>query len=134
MLTRAAVKMENRFKIERKDLKDKMLDAIRRSQQQPTPTPALTSTPVRRDPYEPVANQPGTYQPTTPTNDSQSDAQYKTGLHQTLANYSQLLEFCRANPGTTPEEQAATDSLVQTILQSRAYILHSLQKLESQGR
>jgi hypothetical protein len=157
---RDAVKMENRFKVERKDLNDKMLDAFRRAQQQ-TVTPIPMSTPVRQDPYEPAANQPGTYPPSTPafapapvrqdpyepapiqpetyqpaapTSDAQSDARYKMSLHQILANYNLLLESLGANPGATPEERAAAESLVQTILQSRANVLRSLQNLESQGR
>lgn len=155
---RAALKMENRFKIERKDLNDKMLDAIRRSQHQsaPTlvPTPAPVPTPVRQDPYEPAPNEPmpnqpapyqptpyqpatnspATHQPTTPATDAESDARYKMSLHQMLATYERLLEHCRANPGTTPEEQAANNELIQTVLRSRANVLHSLRTLESQGR
>ncbi|MFO0865572.1 MAG: hypothetical protein U0744_13135 [Gemmataceae bacterium] len=138
---RAAVKMENRFKIERKDLNDQMLDAIRRSQHQPAttlvPMTAPTPAPVRQDPYEPATSQPGTYQPTTPTtptNAPQSDAQYKMSLQQTLANYDRLLDYCRANPGTTPEERASNDSLMQTILRARANVIGYLQNLENQGR
>jgi hypothetical protein len=160
---RAAVKMEQRFQVERKELNDQLWNAIRRSQTQtvtpvPTPTPARQdpyetptnqpgtyqpttpapmAVPYRQDPYEPATSQPGTYQPTptaTPGNATLSNAEYKMSLQDTVARYDRLLDFCRANPGTTPQEQASNDALIQTILRARANAIGYLQNLENQGR